>query len=83
MVIQFQGPTGHPTQVGQRTKSSPNWHCFKFLLRQQNYNYYFFPFFNFSFGRVRGMLKFLGQGSNPCHCSNLSHSRENAGSLTY
>ena len=30
-----------------------------------------------------GMQKFLGQGSNPCHSSDLSHRSDNAGSLTH
>ena len=30
-----------------------------------------------------GMLKFLGQGSNPHHSCSLSHSSDNAGSLTH
>ena len=29
------------------------------------------------------MWKFLGEGSSPCHSSNLSHSSDNVGSLTY
>ena len=35
------------------------------------------------FGCTHGMQKFLGQGSNLLHSSNLSHSSDNAGSLTY
>ena len=34
------------------------------------------------FGCTHGMWKFLGQGSNPCHCSNPIQHIENAGSLT-
>ena len=30
----------------------------------------------FFFGHTRGMCKFLGQGSNPSHNSNLSHSSD-------
>ena len=30
------------------------------------------------FGHTHGMRKFLGQGLNLCHSSNLSHSRDNA-----
>ena len=35
------------------------------------------------FGYTQGMQKFLGQGSNLCHSSDLSHSSDNAGSLTH
>ena len=34
-------------------------------------------------GQARGMLKFPGQGLNLCHSSDLSHSSENARSLTH
>ena len=40
------------------------------------------PFF-FSFGCTCGRQKFLGRGLNLCHCSNLSHSSDNAGSLIH
>ena len=33
-------------------------------------------------GYILGIQKFLGQGSNPCHSSNQSHSSDNARSLT-
>ena len=33
--------------------------------------------FPFSFGCTQGMWKILGQGSNPSHSSNLSHSSDN------
>ena len=36
----------------------------------------------FFFGHIHGIQKFLGQGSNPGHSSNLSHSSDNTGSLT-
>ena len=38
--------------------------------------------FVFVFCHTRGMWKFPGQGSNPCHSSNLSRFSDNAGSLT-
>ena len=41
-----------------------------------------FFFFFFPLGRAHGTWKFWGQGSNLCHCSNLSHSSDNAESLT-
>ena len=34
------------------------------------------------FGHARSMRKFLGQGSNPCHSSNQSHSTDNNRFLT-
>ena len=33
-------------------------------------------------GYAHSIWKFLDQGSNPCHSSNLSHSSDNSGSLT-
>ena len=39
-------------------------------------------FFFFFFGRACGIRKFLSQGSNLQHSSDLSHSRNNARSLT-
>ena len=47
---------------------------------------YGFPlifFLIFVFSHARGMQKFLGQGSSPCHNSNPSHSSENTRPLTY
>ena len=40
-------------------------------------------FLVYSFGWTHGMRKFLGQGPNPCHSSDLSHISHNAGSLTH
>ena len=37
----------------------------------------------FFFGYTQGMWKFFGQRSNPSHGSDLSHSSDNAGSLTH
>ena len=34
------------------------------------------------FGHAHGMWKFLGQGSNPCHSSNLNHCSDITPSLT-
>ena len=42
----------------------------------------FLFFFSF-FSCTHGMQKFPGQGSNPYHRSNSSHSSDNAGSLTH
>ena len=39
-------------------------------------------FFSFSFGHACSMKKFLCQGSNPNHSSDLSHHSDNARSLT-
>jgi len=39
-------------------------------------------FFVFVFGYARCMWNILGQGSNPYHTSDLSHSSDDAGSLT-
>ena len=44
--------------------------------------YLFFTIF-FFFGHAHSMWKFLGQGLNQCHSSNLSHSSKNTGSLTH
>ena len=35
------------------------------------------------YGYIHTMQKFPGQGSNPCHNGDLSHSSDNAGSLTH
>ena len=40
-----------------------------------------FFFFSF-FGCASGIQNFPGQGLNPCHSSNLSHSNDNNRSLT-
>ena len=47
-----------------------------------HFTFFFFLFFLSFFGLTWGMLKFLGQGSNPCHSSDLSCCSDNAGSLT-
>ena len=39
--------------------------------------------FIYFFGCACGVWKFLGQGSNLCHSSNLSHCSDNARSLTF
>lgn len=41
-----------------------------------------FFFFFFNFGWAYGMRKFLGQGLNPQHSSDMSQSSDNAGPLT-
>ena len=41
-----------------------------------------FVCFCFLFGCTCGKQMFPGQGLNPCHSSNLSHSSDNTGSLT-
>ena len=38
--------------------------------------------FQYFFGIAQSMQKFLGQGLNPCHSSDQSHSSDNIGSLT-
>ena len=43
------------------------------------FSFYLFIYF----GHTDGMRKFPGQGSNPCHSCNLSHSYGNARSLTH
>ena len=40
-------------------------------------------FFFFPFGQALSMWKFLGQGLNPCHSSDLNPCSDNAGSLTH
>ena len=45
-------------------------------------SFWFFVLFHF-FGHAQGMWKFPGQGLNPRHNSDLSHSSGNAGSLTH
>ena len=42
----------------------------------------FFYFF-FCFGCTHDNQKFLGQGLNPCHSSNLSHNSDISKFLTY
>ena len=44
-----------------------------------------FCFFNFAFvfGHAHGKQKFLGQGLNPHHSSDLSHSSDSARSRTH
>ena len=43
----------------------------------------FFFFFLWGGGQAHGTRRFPGQGSNPNHSSDLSHSSDNAGSLTH
>ena len=38
---------------------------------------------SFFFGHAHGRQKSLGQGSNPHHCNNQSHSSDNSGSLAH
>ena len=52
---------------------------FVFQLLIWNFIVHFFFFFCLT----HGMLKFLGQSSNPCHSSELSLSSDNARSLTH
>lgn len=51
------------------------------LAHVSDISYCFLVFF--SFGHIRGMWKFLDQGSNPHHGSNLSPCTDDAGSLTH
>ena len=56
--------------------------AYKFLFYSHSFFHSIFYFFFFFFGYSCSMCKFLGQGSNPSHSSDLSHCSDNTESLT-
>ena len=55
-------------------------YLYMLLFSWLNFRYHETSFF---FSHTHSMQKFLSWGSNPCHSTDLSHSSDNAGSLTF
>ena len=53
------------------------------FIKEKNTSFYYIIYFILFFDYAYCMWKFLGQGSNPCHSSNLSCCSDHTGSLTH